>query len=123
MEYNLKYDDNGVRKALQIALAQSNRAFCFNKAKAIRNVRVDYTPAQLEKVRQRLSGKSNAQLRAELEQKNSEVMRIYRHFYPADRGFSHSDEYQDALAHVFLERGILVGSGDAADELYVDDGQ
>jgi hypothetical protein len=108
-EYYLGYDIPGERKAFQIAVTAPNRTFAFTNRRAIRNVQPRYTPEQLATARLCLAKKSRTQLRAEVEKDYSDVTKLYRRYYTDRPGFWHSDEWRDAVAHVSLERGVLVG--------------
>jgi hypothetical protein len=117
---HLDYDTAGEKKAFEIAMSAPNRTFTFSTRKAIRNVQPRYTSRQLHDVRARLANKPHAQLRAEVEQDESDVTKLYRRYYRDRPGFWHSDEWRDAVAHVLLERGILVGEAHGTATLYLD---
>jgi hypothetical protein len=115
-EYHLDYDNAGERKAYNIAMSTPNRVFEFKNRKARRNVAPSYTPQQLEQVRQLLRSRSPAQLVREAEpdpfkepNQQSYVTQIYRR--DINGKLWSSDALMDAVAHVLLERGILVGNG------------
>lgn len=120
IEHALGYDAAGEKKAYQIAIAQRDRVFCFKKVRARNNVSVRYTRSQLAEVRRQLAQRSDGQLRAEVDRENSFVSRIYRRIYPGRRRFWHSDAHMEAVAHVLLERGILVGQTHWGPVLYLD---
>jgi hypothetical protein len=120
LEHALGYDTEGEKKAYRIAIAQRDRVFCFKKVRARNNVSVRYTPSQLAEVRRQLTQRSDAQLRAEVDREDSFVSRIYRRIHPGRRRFWHSDAHMEAVAHVLLERGILVGQTHWGPVLYVD---
>ena len=103
------------RRAYDVAMSAPNRVFEFRNRKARQNVAPAYTPQQLEEVRYLLRGRSRARLRREAEadpfkepNQQSYVTKIYRR----DIGtkFWSSDAYMDAVAHVLLEHGVLVGN-------------
>ncbi|MFZ1220405.1 MAG: hypothetical protein WAO00_14005 [Chthoniobacterales bacterium] len=110
MEHHLSYDVAGDRREFEIAMAQPNRRFCFRSPKAAGNIPIDYSPAILAKVRHRLSDMSVSQLRAELA----------RQGWRGSVEWWHTRKYQDAVAHVLLERGILVGQADITGALFPD---
>ncbi len=117
---HLDYNNKGERKAFDIAMSAPNRTFAFTTRKAISNVQPRYNSRQLADARARLADKSRAQLRAEVERDDSDVTKIYRRYYRDRPGFWHSDEWRDAVAHVLLERGILVGEAHGTATLYLD---
>jgi hypothetical protein len=80
----------------------------------------NYTPQQVARVRERLAQKNRARLRAEVDPEESDVTHIYRRIYPHHRGLWQSDEFRDAVAHVLLERGVLVGWAHGTGGLYLD---
>ena len=128
-EHHLQNDTAGERKAFDIAMSAPNRAFEFMSRKARENVAPIYTPQQLEHVRQLLRGRSRAQLRREAPidpfkepNQQSYVVKIYRR--EIGKKFWSSDAYMVAVAHVLLERGILVGDahfGGSTGNMYVYD--
>lgn len=118
MQYHLNYDLAGQRRQYEIAITTPNRTFAFRNRQAIQNVPTRYTHQQLASTRRLLSGLSDAQLRAGVEREDSEVTKIYRRIYPKGRGFWQSDKLRDAVAHVLLERGILVGIAHMTGDLY-----
>jgi len=126
MEYHLKprktsKKDEGKalaelqQKELQIALSQPNRVFVFGNHRAQNNVEPRYTPAILAAVRHELSRRSRQELLRAGRANESWLHRIYESKRVAMESFA----YRDALAHVLLERGILVGHGDYTGGLYV----
>jgi hypothetical protein len=119
-QYRLPYDTAGERRAFEIAMSAPQRAFTFTNRRAVANVTPNYTPQQVARVRERLAHKSRAQLRAEVDPEESDVTHIYRRIYPRRRGFWQSDELRDAVAHVLLERGVLVGWAHGTGGLYLD---
>jgi len=120
IEHGLGYDTPGEKKAYDIAIAERDRVFCFKKLRARNNVSVRYTPSQLAEVRRLLVHRSDSQLRAAVDRDDSYVTHIYRRIYPRNRGFWHSDARMQAVAHVFLERGILVGQTHWGPVLYLE---
>ena len=111
VEYHLRSDTAGWREEFEIAMRQPSRRFCFRSREARARVEVDYTPETLAEVRRRLAHLSGAQLRAELS----------RQGWVGSVRWWHTPKYQDAVAHVLLERGILVGEADYTHALYLDD--
>ena len=110
-EYGLPYDMTGQRKEFEIAMHQPKRRFCFHRSKAAKNIACDYSPSTLAEVRRRLANMSRAQLRAEVDRQGT----------VKETPWWHTEKYQDAVAHVLLERGILVGYADNTHALYCDE--
>jgi hypothetical protein len=120
IEHGLLYDKTREKKEYDIAARQRDHLFCFTKRKARDNIFVRYTPAQLERVRRQLAHIPNVQLRAEVDREASSVTRIYRRMDAGHHDFWQSDGYMEAVAHVLLERGILVGQTHWGPVLYLD---
>ncbi len=110
MEHRLPYDLAGERKEFKIATHAQGRRFCFRSRKAAANLGIWYTPATLEEVRRRLACVSTAQLRAEVDRQGT----------MQETAWWHTEKYQQAVAHVLLERGILVGQADITGALFLD---
>jgi len=115
IEHQLAYDDAGISKAMTIALNQPNRRFTFKQAKARANVEPAYGPEIADSMREKLMGKSDAQLREGLEIYKGELHLLYR--YPG--GLKTESGNLHAVCQVLLERGILVGHTDGAYQLYL----
>ena len=103
-EYHFGFDAAGSRQALALALKQPDRLFSFTDPRARANVQPRYSPEVLSQTRERLSTVSDAQLREEARKQ-------------AFDGFNAAD--RDAVAHVLLERGILVGIADRTGRIYL----
>jgi hypothetical protein len=110
MEHHLPYDLAGQRKEFEVAMHASGRRFCFRSRKAAANLGVDYSPDTLADVRRRLAHMSRAQLLAEVDRQGT----------LQETGWWHTPKYQSAVAHVLLERGILVGWADITGALFLD---
>ena len=119
-QYRLPYDAPGERRAFDIAMSAPDRVFTFTHRKAVANVTPAYSDQQVGRVREQLAKKTRAQLRSEADKEESDVTHIYRRIYTRRRGFWQSDELRDAVAHVLLERGVLVGWAHGTAALYVD---
>ena len=104
VEYRFAFDDAGSRQALAQALKQRDRLFSFADPRARANVQPLYSPEVLSQTRERLSTVSDAQLREEARRQGFD-------------GFNAAD--RDAVAHVLLERGILVGIADLTGRIYL----
>lgn len=106
IEHHLPDNDIQFRRRFQIAVAQPERVFSFSSPKARRVARPAYTPAMLNEVRQLLSTKSRSELIRELKANTSSVHSIYE-----SKAGSKYWAYQAAIAHICLEKGILVSTG------------
>lgn len=105
------------QRELHIALSQPGRVFVFRNRRARNNVEPRYTPAILAEVRRTVAGKSRKELTRAARANESWLHRIYESRQDAMQSLP----YRDAVAHVLLERGILVGHGDYVNGLYVAD--
>ncbi len=107
----------GSRRVYEIAKSHFDAPFDFSNPKARRYVEPTYTPNIRNEVRRALAGKSPAELKKEVAQDNSSLTKLYRR----DEGsrLIESDRYKDAVAHVLLENGILVGEAHGTTRLYV----
>lgn len=110
IQHDLDYDRAGRERALQIALASKKRTFSFTNPKAFDMVKSRYTRSQLASIRGELAKFSDSQLVSQLQAAQSRVHDLYSH--PA------GTSYRDAVAHVLLERGILVNEDDRSGRLY-----
>jgi hypothetical protein len=106
IEHCLPDNNTQWRKRFQIAVAQPERLFSFSSPKARRIARPAYTPAMLNEVRQVLSTKSRSDLIRELKANTSSVHSLYE-----SKSGSRYWAYQGAIAHICLEKGILVATG------------
>jgi hypothetical protein len=102
-------------RELHIALSQPNRVFVFRKRRARNNVEARYTPAILAEVRHAVGARSRKEFVRAARANQSWLHQIYESKQDAMQSLA----YRDAVAHVLLERGILVGHGDYAPGLYV----
>jgi hypothetical protein len=98
MERHLRYDARGSAEALNIALSQANRTFSFSRPDALRNVRPRYMPALLAEVRKKYAEASVGELLG---------------------AQNYDGGMRDAIAHVLLERGTLVGIADMGGNLFI----
>lgn len=114
MEYYLDYYKAGEKRALTIALNQPNHRFTFTNRKALRNIESGYTRAMLAEARQYLRATSDSEARRNVDSGQLDNWCHIRH--PQQQW----DNCQAAIAHVLLERGILVGQGDRAANLYLE---
>src|SRR5260370_15430329 len=112
MDYGLDYDKAGEKRELETALQQPGHRFTFTKRKALRNLESGDTPQMLAEARHYLKSMSDAQIRQNIanQKLDSWCKRV-----PIRQWQS----CQAAIAHVLLERGMLVGQGDYVPELYL----
>ena len=102
IEHRLEPNRQGMLQAIAIAAAQPDRVFSFANPDA--RIEAFYGETELSPVRERLSLRSDAELRAQLRGGR------YPFSSPMERLL---------IAHVLLERGILVGRQDYAGGLYL----
>lgn len=135
-EFRLDYDKAGEGSALGIAEVQVGRSFLFSRQEALANVQPRYTREILAEVRTLLGGLSYGELleqakaRPKIDKTHMDADSINRAIRRAQRcplqeiyrsktaplAFA---AYRDAVAHVLLEHGILVGISDIPGDLYV----
>ena len=100
-------------KATWFTLAHWKEPFAFEKPNALARAHARYSPKQLAEARAQLSQFNNAELKRQLRapfsrrraEQETEVQRMC-----AGRGTPISYAKREAVAHVLLERGILVGN-------------
>ena len=112
IQYHLNYDKGGEEVALVIALHNPGHRFRFNNPKALKNI-VGDTPEKLAEARKYLEGMSDAQVRQSIA--NQSLDR-----WCERRPIKEWHGCQAAIAHVLLERGMLVGHGDYVAKLYLE---
>jgi hypothetical protein len=100
----IDHDESGLNRAEQVALRHWDEPFLFANPKAFNNVKPTYTLAQLAEIRERLSKYDRSSLSKQLDDPYGAIHDIYTHPY--------RESYRDAVAHVLLENGILVGVDD-----------
>lgn len=115
IESNIPYTDMGEKEARRVALDHRDKAWSFTNPKALENVRPRYTSADLAKVRKQMVTLRRPELEAQLRSPDSQLHRIYKEH---DRR-THDGSYRDAVAHVLLEQGVLVGLADRTGRLYL----
>jgi hypothetical protein len=113
MEYGLDYDSVGEKRGLTIALQQPGHRFTFKKRKALRNLESADTPQILAEARQHLKNMSDMQIRQLV---TNQRLDSWCERVPKGQW----SNCQAAIAHVLLERGMLVGHGDYVPELYLE---
>ena len=113
MEYGLDYDKAGEKRGFEIALQQSYHRFTFTKTKTLRNLEPADTPEMLAKAREYLKNMSDVQIRQGIANQALDDL--------CDRTpIRQWESCQAAIAHVLLERGMLVGHGDYVAKLYLE---
>lgn len=117
-------DGDAQRKAFEVAMTTPNRVFSFRNREALTGVMPSYTPQQLNAVRRKLAGYSREGLLREAQvdlmkspNEQSALTKIYRH--GNGKHLSVSRPLRNAVAHVLLEHGILVGDDQESETLYV----
>jgi hypothetical protein len=95
-------------EAIQIALNQPGRSFSFSNPKARRLAQPTYTPEILQSMRRALSIYPRSVLLKALKTRNRQPIDVDALYDGAKRG-DQMGAYEDAVAHVYLEKGILVG--------------
>jgi hypothetical protein len=110
-EFDIPYTEEGVNKVMLMAVAASGkRRFVFNKNEAFKNLSVDYTKADLEKVASLISPLSLDEIRLHL---NDD-------YFPKKLGSSERYwELSRAFAHAIIDRGLEVGRGCVSGNLYL----
>ena len=101
---HIDYDESGRNRAEQVAQKHWDTPFLFTNPKAFNNVKPTYTLQQLAEVRERLSKHDKSSLSKQLDDPYGAIHDVYSHPY--------RESYRDAVAHVLLENGILVGVDD-----------
>ena|SRR5215471_1127945 len=114
VEYHLDYDDTGLKRGYAIALRQPGHCFSFANRKALENIAGGDTPEMIAKIRQQFGALSDAQLRKAVENNQ------FDDWCQAHQPRGKFENCQAAAAHLLLERGILVGQGDWAPNLYIE---
>ena len=120
LEHNWRYAIGGRTKAKRIAVAHGKKPFVFETSNALAHVQRRYTEAQLTQIRSQLSHLTNSQLRSQLRH----VSRHRRSEQPtelqkicASSNAPVSYGTRQAVAHVLLERGILVANDERSGQL------
>jgi hypothetical protein len=113
-EYHLDYDGSGTARAKQIALTQRDRVFGFKSPAAVNNVQPRYSEQELAIARERLNGVSKAEVLAGFRGGSGKLDALYNRL-PGERYAA----MRDAIAHLLIERGFLVGLGCTAGFLTV----
>jgi hypothetical protein len=90
--------------------------FVFEKPNALARVTPRYTPQQLAEIRARLSRFNNRELKSQLHARRSrEQTELQKICAAKDTPIGYSS--RAAIAHVLLERGILVANDDRTGQL------
>jgi hypothetical protein len=113
-EYHLGYGRRGESKAREFALGQPERTFEFKNSAALKNVQPSYSDTDLTKPRERLGGIGDPEILRGFRGGSGPLDRLYNRL--PDRK---STAMRDAIAHVLIERGFLVGHGCIAGYLTV----
>ncbi|MBB5606144.1 MULTISPECIES: hypothetical protein [unclassified Janthinobacterium] len=106
-EYGLGNDHAGLKRATELALSNTSHRFVFTKQTALDNVRIEFTPQDLEKVRAWLAPLSNEDLMAGAHPWTQRESAYYAH------------RYRDAVACVLIERGLSPYQADLSGQVVV----
>ncbi|MCW3062461.1 MAG: hypothetical protein JWQ02_4282 [Capsulimonas sp.] len=112
-ERHLDYSNGNEAKVRHTIIINQARAFHFSNTKALDNVRPRYSEELLSAVRRRMAQYSDAQIVKRFRSRNTSE--FYHSFGKSD-GW---DRLDYAVAHVLLERGFFVRSGDFFDGVHV----
>jgi hypothetical protein len=115
-ERQISYDNAGVRKVKDLALAQTNRTFHFSREDALKNITHYYNDAILTEMRSALKRFSDEEIRKGFRGDGQGFDKLYM-----DKPRQQYSAYRDAIAHVLLERGLLPRRGCIAGFLTVDE--
>lgn len=106
-EYGLGNDHAGVKRATELALSNTSHRFVFTKQAALDNVRIDFSPQDLDNVRTWLAPVSNQDLMAGAHPWTQRESPYYAH------------RYRDAVACVLIERGLSPYQADLSGQVVV----
>lgn len=120
IEHDWNYVLGGRTKARGLALRHWNEPFAFEKSNAAARTSPRYTRRQLAEVRARLARSSNAELKSQLRapfrrHHLEEQTELQKMCAARDTPIAYSS--RAALAHVLLERGILVANDERTGQL------
>ncbi|MDF9826906.1 hypothetical protein M2447_000991 [Ereboglobus sp. PH5-10] len=113
-ENNIPYSDEGVRKALDLALANKDQVFHFSNQEALANINPHYGDVILDAMRVVLKDIPDSALKNGFRGHGSDLDNLYMR----QEGEKYS-AYRNAIAHVLLERGLLPGRGCFAGHLFI----
>jgi hypothetical protein len=108
----IPYDLDGQKQVTQMAIDRADRVFVLSPEE-IATIEPKYTPDMADKVRTLMSQHDDAELR------NIGVMRQIRTEAVGAGDFRRWREYQGAIAHVLLERGIPCNRDDRSSGLVI----
>ena len=109
----MEYGKQAEKRLLEIALHQPGHRFTFKNPKALENIAFGDNPETLAEAREYLERMSDKQLRENID--NGTFDRWCQRV-TSKQGLN----CQAAIAHVLLERGMLVGHGDMVPKLYLE---
>lgn len=116
IEHDWNYTILGRTKAKGLALRHWNEPFAFQNPNAAARVGSRYSSRQLTEIRGRLSRLSNRDLRSQLRRHHSgEPTELQKICATSGAPFSYAS--RAAVAHVLLERGILVANDERTGQL------
>ncbi len=119
IEKNWSYAIGGRTKARGYAMRHWRKPFVFENSNALARVRAGYTEKQLTDIRARLSRFSNSELKAQLRvvRKRNAVEETELQKLCASRNAAIGYVSRTAVAHILLERGILVANDQRTGQL------
>jgi len=109
-EYDLPFDESGIKKAMAMLLANTKHEFHFSRRKATGNVSFNHSRADVDEVREKLSKYTNDELR-----QGFSPYGALHSLYQTGRHAA----MRDAIACVLIERGLSPGMGDVTDQLWL----
>ena len=114
-EHGFASDRAGRKQAIGFAMANFGKPFYFLDARALENVKPRYGQAELKKAESLVAGMRKGDIIKKLRATDSSLHNFYNDYRDASASMAH----QDALAHVLLKRGILVGTQCRTGSLFV----
>src|SRR5262245_46840672 len=117
-EYGLGSDEAGYRRAFDIATSQPGRVFSFSE-RARSSWPPLYSVEAVAAVREELESMSDQELREQLRDPDSLLSALQNTTLLEFQRTDYALTYREPIAHVLLERGILVGQGDIVSALYL----
>lgn len=106
-EYGLGNDHAGLKRATELALSNTSHRFVFTTQAALDNMRIDFSPQDLDNVRTWLAPVSNQDLMAGAHPWTQRESPYYAH------------RYRDAVACVLIERGLSPYQADLSGQVVV----
>jgi hypothetical protein len=108
----MPHDVDGRNRVMQMAIARTDHVFVLSP-EAIAAIDPIYTPDMVDRVRTLMSAHDDAELR------DIDVVRRLWAEAVREDGHGSLKDYQGAIAHVLLERGIPCHRGDRSGALFI----